>query len=231
MHTATVTANTNVSQERPRFWASFRQMPAVLQAYACFALLLMIVGGLALAIVLWSANGLTTPWTHSWSAVWYQMYLLTLSSLCIYMNPAIRRRRLLLGSFCGLLVGALLIGISDMREGLSAVNVTLAAQNASSMFQYAPLRPVLYVVVPAFWILMLLSPQVWRWQTGKVDGKVPVALVDLFYWLFVVAVCTSLSIALVRHAHHRLEVGQTLAEMLAKSKAAAQASPSPSKTP
>lgn len=228
MNATTAAANANFSQERVRFWASFRQMPAVLQAYACFTLLVFLSGGLALAALVRSAHGLTTPWTNSWSAVWHQMYLLTFSVLGMCPNPALNQwRKVIQGSLCGLLVGALLIGIGDMLSGLSAVRVTLAAQNAGPGFQYAPLRPVLYVVVPAFWILMLLSPQIWRWQTGKA----PVALVDLFYWVFVVAACMLLSIVLVGHARHRLEVGQTIAEMLAKSKAASQASPSPAKTP
>jgi hypothetical protein len=76
-----------------------------------------------------------------------------------------------------------------------------------------------------------LSPQIWRWQSGKLDGRVPVTLVDLFYWLFVAAACTALSISLVGFARNRLAVGQTLAELLAKQKAASQASPSPSKAP
>ncbi len=233
MNTAAARSNLNVASDSPRFWRAFRQMPVVLQAYACFTLLAVITGGIVLSLLAWSADGLTTPWTNSWLILGYQMYLPTLNILLICINPTQnRRRRLILGSLCGLLVGALLIGISDMRDALSSdARLTLAAQTADPALQYPPLRPVLYVVVPAFWILMLLSPQIWRWQTEKVDGKVPVALIDLFYWLFVVAVCTSLSIALVGFARNRLEVGQTLSEMLAKSKAAAQASPSPSKTP
>jgi hypothetical protein len=227
-----VTANVN-TESQPGYWAAFRQMPIALQSYACFTLLVFISGGLALAALVWSANGLTTPWTNSWLFVWYQTYLLTFSILGMCINPVLNRwRKLILGSLCGLLVGALLIGISDMRDALSSdARVTLAAQTADPALQYPPLRPVLYVVVPAFWILMLLSPQIWRWQSAKVDGKVPFALVDLFYWLFVVAACTALSIALVGHARHRLDVGATYAEAIARMKASQQSISSPAKSP
>jgi hypothetical protein len=233
MNATAARSGLNVAAERPRFWASFRQIPAVLQAYACFTLLVSVCGLVAIVVLTWSANGLTTPWTNTWSAVWYQMFLPTFSILLMAINPTQnRRRRLIVGSLCGLLVGALLIGINDMRNALSSDGrVTLAAQTADPALQYPPLRSVVYIVVPAFWILMLLSPQIWRWQSGKLDGRVPVTLVDLFYWLFVAAACTALSISLVGFARNRLAVGQTLAELLAKQKAASQASPSTSKAP
>jgi len=127
---------------------------------------------------------------------------------------------------------ALMAGIADTLELLSDVTVTMAAQTTQPSLQHHPVRPVLHVVVPAFWFLMLLSPQVQCWmRTPPEEGPVPFTLVDIFYCVFVAAVCTSLSIALVGFARNRLEVGQTLAEMLTKSKTAAQASPSPSKTP
>lgn len=225
-----VTARVKAAADRPDLWAGFRKMPVVLQTYACFVLLMIGFWGLALAVGFWpAANHLIASWTGATLFIWY---LPTFNMLLIWINPTQnRRRRLIVGSLCGLLVGSLATGIIDTRDGLSDVRVTRAAQTANPSFQYSPLRPVFYVVVPTFWILMLLSPQIWRWWSEKGDGPVSVAIADLLYWVFVTAACTALSIALVGHARHRLDVGKTYAEALARMRASQQAIPSPTKTP
>jgi hypothetical protein len=131
-----------------------------------------------------------------------------------------------------ILGSALLVGVADAVRLLDDTKVTLAAMSTNPSSQFHPIRPAIWITMPVFWLLMLLSPQVRRWsRTPPKDSPVPVSLVDLFYWVFAAALCTSLAIGLVGFARQRLDVGQTLAEMLARSKSAAQASPSPTKTP
>lgn len=229
MNPATATMNTNVAPERVRYWPAFRQMPVVLQAYAGISGISLVFVFLGLAAMFWpSAKRWMQPWSEP---AFFNFYLLTISVMASLPTKH-QMRKLLVGCLFLMLLMGLLMGIADTLELLSDVAVTMAAQTTQPSLKHHPVRPVFHVAVPAFWFLMLLSPQVRRWmRTPPEEGPVPFSLVDLFYCVFVAAVCTSLSIALVGFARHRLDVGQTYAELLAKSKAAAQASPSPSKTP
>jgi glucan phosphoethanolaminetransferase (alkaline phosphatase superfamily) len=204
------------------YWASFRRMPLVLQAYAAFAVGAAVLWCLALAaLLLPSVNRHIAPYggVTSLSGYLFTLYF-------IFAIPT-QPRRWTVFALAPLVSIVLISGVTDMLRLLSDTNVAHTAQTTNPFLQYAPLRPVLNIVVPLFWILMICSPQVWRWARAReTDRQFQSSLLDLFYLIFVCALCISLSIGLTNYVHRRHAVGAKMAQPGTVPQASPPATPS-----
>lgn len=189
---------------RDGYWASFRRMPLVLQAYAGFAVI---------ACVVWltSTGLLFLPGAARYLAplnlgMALSAYIFTLYfAFSMPLQPHPRAMTLALVPMVSI---ALFSGIFDVARLRSDTLVAAIARANSPFMDFSPWRPVISIAMPLYWILLLLSPSVWRWNAAKNHGRgSQFALLDLFYLVLVIAICTGLSLALMAYVRGRLEAG------------------------
>jgi hypothetical protein len=197
-------------------------MPLVLQAYAAFAVGAVVLWCAAFAVLLWpNANRHIAPYggVNALSGYLFTLYF-------IFAIP-VQPRRWAVFVLAPLISVVLISGVTEMLRLLSDANVAHTAQTANPFLQYAPLRPLFSIVVPLFWILMICSPQVWRWTRARdTDRQFQSSLLDLFYLIFVCALCISLAIGLTNYVHRRLTIGVKMAQPGTVLRASPQITPS-----
>lgn len=202
--TATTAANMNVAPDRAAYWAVFRQMPLVLQAYAWFVCVAVVAWCAGMLLLLWpAANRAVLPYFSGMDLHYYAFTIYFAFSL-----PIRPRRRFLVFSLAALVSIGLWAGLFNMFLSLSDANLAQAA-STNPHLRYEPLRAVISIVVPLFWIMMLLSPEVWRWSCGKdTVSRSRYAVLDLLYLVLVCAICTALSLGLIGHVRERVSAAK-----------------------
>ncbi|REK19411.1 MAG: hypothetical protein DWQ37_01025 [Planctomycetota bacterium] len=178
-------------------------MPYVLQAYAAFVSFVLLAWIACLVSLGFPAIGnRLAPYGVVTSL---NLYLFTVYS--VFALPGRTQSRRMALSLAPLVSATMFSGLFDLYRMLAGGHAVYTAHTTNPYLQYAPMRAVICIAVPLFWVLMLLSPSVWRWVRQKdLKRRVHLSLLDLFYLMLVVAVCTALSLQLVSYARGRLAV-------------------------
>jgi hypothetical protein len=176
----------------PGWRERFKHAPLVLQAYIVFviaaiafsfaALFVRPLGNAVLPII-GGTGGVNLGFTLYFAIV-----------------AALGQGRMVLAVVALLALFALFGGWETVRH-LAAPTAT-AVYSANSALRYHDLRPAFTVVLPVCWILLLLSPAMWRWM--RRDQRVRAyqfSLSDLLYLMLVVCLGLAASLALASLMH------------------------------
>lgn len=200
METSTLTPHKITAGQ---LFSKLRCAPVIIQAYMIFA-----IGAAVLGISLRVGGGLhfplfiaTCPYL-AWEPHQEAMYLLTVYGIVIATMTAWRKTGFVI--LLLLLAVVIALGIVDLFQ-YSDRRIWVQGRIA-----YAPQRPIVTIVVPLAWLLLLLAPLVRMWIKNPHERSSSVTpqftLVDLLYAIFVAAVCLALSIALIQEVKNRQQL-------------------------
>ncbi len=173
-----------------RTWfARFRQTPFILQSYVVFVI---VASALASTVFFaWPLHRAIAPYLGG---------NLMLYLFAIYPAIASASQRKLVYAVVPILLVAIGAGIIDLA--LAWKNPTMLQANPTNPYlEYATVRPVVTIVMPLAWMLLLCSPMMRKWIRESNNPGTPsrhqFSLMDLLYVTMVAAICLALSLALV----------------------------------
>jgi hypothetical protein len=174
--------------------AQILRAPVILQAYLLCAVISTLLDfsifyarPLKLVLVPYGNAGIT-------------VYMFTLSFA--FAAAISSHRKLVYGALFMLCVG-IVFGVLDLVRHLLISADTFRVIQTNAYLAFAPQRPILTIVVPFAWVLLLVAPVMRNWMnaSAKSDNSRPrqfqFSLVDILCIMSVVALSLALSIALV----------------------------------
>ncbi len=175
------------------FGSRFRRVPVILQAYAVFAVVMTLVNFSVIFAPQFYRS--ISPYLGGLGMIYMFTFFFVFAAIATPQHKLLYAVVMLVGL-------GVLFGVVDLGRHLAMSAETLIAIKGNPYLAYAPLRPVVTIVVPLAWALLLVSPVMRKWINKAsaedcVKDQFQFSLADLLYVMMVVGMSTAVSVALV----------------------------------
>ncbi len=177
------------------FSARFRRIPVILQSYSVFAVVMTLANFSVFVRFAPQLYRSISPYLGGLGMIYMFTFFFVFAAISTPQRKLLYAVVMLIGL-------GVLFGVMDLGRHLAMSTETFVAIKDNPYLAYAPLRPVVTIVVPLAWVLLLLSPVMRKWMNSAsvgngVKDQYQFSLADLLYVMVVVGVSTALSVALV----------------------------------